>query len=33
MPRVVENQQRLGGFVGQLACDHHGLKSQVNVFF
>ena len=32
MPRIVENQQRLGPIVGQLACDHYGLESQVNVF-
>ena len=32
MPRVVENQQRLGPIARQLACDHHGLEPQVNVF-
>ena len=32
MPRIVENQQRLGPIVGQLACDHYGLEPQVNVF-
>jgi len=30
MPRIVENQQRLGPIVGQLACDHYGLEPQVN---
>ena len=33
MPRIVENQQRLGPIVGQLACDHYGLEPQMNVFF
>ena len=32
MPRIVENQQRLGPILGQLACDHYGLEPQVNVF-
>ena len=32
LPRIVENQQRLGRIVGQLACDHYGLEPQVNVF-
>ena len=33
MSRIVENQQRLGLIVGQLACDHYGLEPQMNVFF
>lgn len=33
IPRIVENQQRLGPIVGQLACDHYGLEPQMNVFF
>ena len=33
MPRIVENQQRLGPIVGQLACNHYGLEPQMNGFF
>ena len=33
MSRIVENQQRLGRIVGQLACDHYGLEPPMNVFF
>jgi len=32
MPRIVENQQRFGPIVGQLACNHHGLEPQMNEF-
>ena len=33
LPRIVENQQRFGRIVGQLAYDHYGLEPQGNVFF
>ena len=32
MPRIVENQQRLGRIVWQLAGYHHGLEPEMNVF-
>ena len=33
VPRIVENQQRLGRIVGQLACYHDGLEPQMNGLF
>ena len=33
MPCIVENLQRLGHIVRQLAGYHHGLEPQMNVFF
>ena len=30
---IVENQQRFGRIVGQLAYNHYSLEPQINVFF